>query len=215
MIEKKFKLEFIKFYPDIQYEYKLTDLDTKIYWYVKAVIEFQKGIWNEWVCYTLSKTMADNLHCKEQSINNSVMKLKNIWLIEVYNTTSKLWNRKSRKMYLKWEAPQNKDDKVSSFFGKYNIIYDNKINRKIIWDWIYNYKVKPETIIYILKDYTNNNNELIDTEILREFYQLIISYTNNGYVWDEEKIQNWEKVLCKKCYKANIPNTICECEDIF
>lgn len=170
IMKNKFKLEFIKYYPTVQDEYWLSPVETLIFWYVTEVIEFQRGVWNKPVCFTASQTIADNLNCKSQTVNNAIRKLKDKWLFETRNRFVRKTRRKYRHIYLPWEAPINKDDKVQLFFDTYLVVKDNKKTRAIIGDWIYNHQMDIHKIVELINEYYDEDNYPLDEEYLRWVY---------------------------------------------
>jgi len=168
--EKWFRLEFIKFIPDIKQKYKLTTMDTLVYGFVTEVINFQKGVGNPPVCFTSSKTIGDNIGCATQTVDNAIWKLKKIELIEVQNTYVPSMNRRYRKIYLPWEAPTSKDDKVQEFIDTYGLVVDEYEIRAMIWDWIHNYNKDIHQIAEIMKDCYEERYFPLDIGGVRDLY---------------------------------------------
>lgn len=173
-----FRLEFIKFLPNIKKKYDLTYSETLVYWYITEVINFQKNKWNKWVCFTSSKTMWRNILIKPASVDNCVSKLKEKWLIEVQNKFIRKFNRNSRYIYLPWEEPKHKEDKVEYFFYEVaDILEDNKKTRAIIWDLIYNKKIDEEELLEAVENLFDYNIwELINEISLRQLYSDFTEY---------------------------------------
>ena len=210
--KERFKLEFIKFYPDIREKYELSPIEAILYGYIKQVIEFQRNVNKTPVCFTASSTMAQNIGCKTQSINNSIWKLKKKGLIEVHNKT---WlspegkTRKWRKIYLSWEAPKNENDKVIQFFETFPWVVEiTPWTKSIIWDWIYKQN-RDINYIYnlILEHYEKDNFEINESE-LRELYAALICNDNLF----NHLLSEWRhEEICTKCKHMIEPSWDCYC----
>lgn len=171
---KPFNLEFIKFDPILKIKHKLTYTETLVYWYIKEVILFQKKHWNKWVCFTSSKTIWRNIWTTSWTIDKSVGKLKNLWLIEVHNKFIVKYNRNSRYIYMPWEAPKSSEDKVEYFFYEVShLLEDNKKTRAIIWSLLYKKWISSEELIdNIEKCFDYLSGELLNENDIKEFYRI-------------------------------------------
>lgn len=191
--DDKFKLEFIKYFPDIAMQYKLSPTDTLLYWLIIAVIEFQEKVNNNPVCFMSSKTMSDYIGKKTWSIDNAIKKLKDKWLIEIRNKYMHEYRRRSRYIYKPWVL-KTSWWKVEVFFKEYNVynIEQYHSTEAIIWNILYKHNYTYNRLNNLLarfvSEYKTDSDEL-DARFLRQLYEdgLIEYYTSNE--WELNWIQ--------------------------
>lgn len=179
-MKKEFKLDFIKYYPDIKEEHWLSSLDTLVYWYIKAVIEFKNNV----SCFATSNTIAKTLKCNPWSIDNSINKLKKEKLIETTNKFIPEQKRNKRVIYLFWKALKKKFNEVDEFFEEYwDFLEDTKATRWIIWHLLFKLWKSPEEIIGFINEKMKSIDfswEIFNAEDLREIYlpyNEVVEYT--------------------------------------
>lgn len=202
---EKFELNFIKFYHEIQKKYNLSPTETLIYWYITEVIEFQRRCGNTPVCFTLSSTIAQNVNCKPQTVNNAIKKLKDKWLIETRNSFVKETKRKYRHIYIPWEAPINRNDKVSQFFKTCSVVKDNERTRAIVGNWIYHHQKSGEWIMKKLYEFFWHQNEQLDEWDLREIYSELTTETGFQESIERKKEAFNKKNKCELCWEEYHP----------
>lgn len=187
--KKVFKLEFVKYYPEVAKKYNLTPLETIVYWYIKAVIEFQKDNWNKPVCFTSSKTIGETLNKKPWSIDNAISKLKKLNLIEINNKYMAEYKRNSRYIYLPWEKPQRQRSKVDEIYDKVTFIDDEQAARGVLWDIIYHQNKTPDEIIAFLTDFPEERR-WYDWETK---WGVILVHDLRELLYSDEFLYDWAK----------------------
>lgn len=172
----KFKLEFIKYYPELRETYRLAPLDILVYWYIKTIIEFQ----NNNSCFATSKTIAKSLYASPQSIDNSINKLKKSKLIETDNPYIQEYNIKRRYIYLYGQRPRYARNQVDEFFDENDIIQDNAQTRAIVGNLIFKYDVLAEDIINFCEEQEDVNYPLDENELRNIYIPVngVVAYTN-------------------------------------
>ncbi|MFA5916967.1 MAG: hypothetical protein WC850_01880 [Candidatus Gracilibacteria bacterium] len=184
-MKKDFKLEFIKYYPEIKEKYGLSSLDTLVYGYIKAVIEFESNV----SCFATSNTIANTIKFKPGSIDNSINKLKKAKLIETTNKFIGEQKRNKRVIYLFGQGPKKKFNEVDEFFYYYGgLLEENKATRGIIGHLLFKLGKSPKEIekfIYEKMESDDYSGEMFSVEDLREIYipsNEVVEYsgTSNG-----------------------------------
>lgn len=173
--DDEFKLEFIKYYPEVAKKYRLSPTEALLFWLIITVIEFQAEINNNPVCFMSSKTMAKHIWKKTWSIDNAIKKLKDKWLIEIRNKYMYEYNRNSRYIYKPWTLKRTWW-KVTEFFDKHNMHCIERFHETeaIIWDILYKYNYTfddlNQLLARLIKKYKTDSDELDDT-FLRILYK--------------------------------------------
>jgi hypothetical protein len=139
---------------------------------------FQKNKGNKWVCFASSKTIWRNMWVTPWTIDKAISTIKNLGLIEVQNKFIVKYNRNSRYIYMPWEAPKGKEDKVEYFFYEVShLLDDNKKTRAVVWDFLYNKWISSEDLIeQIETGFDYSSGELLNENDIRELYVFFEGY---------------------------------------